>query len=585
MIGGSLGTWTASRRRFASLGLSALVFGCAVASLFGPMAGADLREVVFVNRPPELAEGPGWGTLRESDLQFVVAVTARNASTLAQQPRRFFDLEQCHPVDDALAFGEMLLTPGLLGLPAWLLFRDPLVTFNFVIVTLPLIAAFAMAWLVRQWTGLASAGLVAGLLYAFHPIRIGDTVHFYVWDMAWTVLALGLARRLFLKRSWRVAACLAAVVVLQMGGSPYPLLAAGTLAVFEVAWLLRVHGLRSLPVAPVVSVLVIGLVTAAVLFHPQLALQGSGSLPERARLFFLPYASLLPGQPLSLGLVLPAFAVVGIVLGGRGRSGKLPGDPRWAVLVGGLVCLILAAGGNTGDVQRAVIQGEPPPPLLPNLWSALSAALPPLRGLRGPAALLVGFHLSLAILAGLGGAALLRMAPDRWRPGVAGLLVLVAYVAVVQPARLGLEPRVRHQAVALRPSEETLAFFADLEAEGDQGPILEVPSPGGRLAEKRFASGALLRAAYHRRPVGSCGNSYRAPESEEVRELGRRLPNAAALARLRELGFTTIVVHHPPGTPGAAALRAGLDALAEQSPALEPLLRTPARTAYRIVRG
>lgn len=585
MSGRPRGTAIPRRRRLVSLGFAVLVFGSAAAWQFGAGAGTDLHESVLVNRPPGAGEALGWRALRESDLNFVVALTARNAATLARHPGRFFALEQCYPAHDALAFGELLLTPGLLGVPAWLASRDPLVTFNTVIVALPLIAAFAMAWLVRQWTGSAAAGLVAGLLYAFHPIRIGDTVHFYAWDMAWTVLALELGRRVVATGHWRDAAALAAVVVLQLGGSPYPLLAAAVLgAAFLPAWI-RARGVRALPWAPLASVAALALATAALLFHPFLELQGSGAVAERSRLFFLPYASLLPGEALSLGLLLPGLAAVGVLVGGRGRGHALPPDPRWPLLIGGGLCLALAAGGNAGDVQRALFQGEAPPPQLPNLWNALTAILPPLQALRGPGALLAGFHLALAILAGLGTASLVRLAPERARSGVGALLVVAAFVAVVRPAALGLEPRVRHEAVPLRPTAETLAFFSELERLGDHGPLLELPAPNGRLAAKRFANEALLRMAYHRRPVGSCGNSYRAAVSNEVQALGRRLPDPEALARLRELGFATLVVHHPRGRPGAAALRAGLDDLSRRSPALEPLLRTPTRTAYRIVRG
>ena len=41
------------------------------------------------------------------------------------------------------------------------------------------------------------AGIVAGLLYAFHPFRLGNITHPSIWDTTWTVFALYFSHRLF----------------------------------------------------------------------------------------------------------------------------------------------------------------------------------------------------------------------------------------------------------------------------------------------------------------------------------------------------------------------------------------------------
>ena len=50
------------------------------------------------------------------------------------------------------------------------------------------------------------AGVVAGLLYAFSPIRVGFNItHPSVWDSGWLVFALFFSHRLFAHGRWRVA--------------------------------------------------------------------------------------------------------------------------------------------------------------------------------------------------------------------------------------------------------------------------------------------------------------------------------------------------------------------------------------------
>lgn len=54
-----------------------------------------------------------------------------------------------------------------------------------------------MLTLVSRWTRSRAAGLVAALLFAFHPIRLGNITHPTVWDLSFTVFALYFAERLF----------------------------------------------------------------------------------------------------------------------------------------------------------------------------------------------------------------------------------------------------------------------------------------------------------------------------------------------------------------------------------------------------
>ena len=515
---------TGSGRRWTWVAL--LVFSCATVSLLHGCWGQSPAEVAPVGIPERLGRSEDDYTHRilKFDHRFTVWLVARNAYTLLNRPGAFFDAEPCHPAENALAFGEPGLALGLLGTPAWLLTGDPVTTYNAVVLAFLLIAPFAMFLLVRDWTGSPAAGIVAGLLYGFHEIRALDVMHLYIYDSAWTVLALLFAKRWLEHARWRDALGLAGSVALQLGGSLYPLIAAMAIALPVSVWLAARYGLRRLRPAQVTVVLGTILLTAAFVFTPYLELHGSGALPARDLRAFLMWPELLPGAARFPGWVLLLLAAAGLA------AGRLPrgGDPRWALLAAALLTFSLAAS--------------------PRFYLAIAAVVPGAEVIRAVTLVYAGTHLTLCILAGLGAAALLRITPRRYAVWAAVALIACAYLDTLRPRTLGLTPRFRYAMLRLRPDEAALAFYRMLETQGNDGPILEVP-----LAPDNYgpATDVILLSAYHHRRVSACYNSFWPDEAARVTELSSRLPRPLALQALRQLGFTTMVVHH--GKPDSYA--------------------------------
>ncbi len=505
-----------------------LVFACATASLLHGCWGRSPAEVAPVGIPERLglAEDDYTHRILRFDHRFTVWLVARNAYTLLHRPGALFDAEPCHPAGNALAFGEPAIALGLLGTPAWLLTGDPVTSYNAVLLAFLLIAPYAMFLLVRDWTGSAAAGIVAGLLYGFHEIRVLDVIHLYIYDSAWTVLALLFARRWFEGSRWRDALGLAGCCAMQLGGSLYLLIASSAIALPVTAWLVVRYGLRRLRAAQVAVVLGTIVLTAAFVFTPYLELQGSGALPARDLRAFLMWPELLPGAARFPGWALLLLAAAGLA------AGRLPrgGDPRWALLAAALLTLSLAA--------------------FPRFYLAIASLVPGAEVIRAVALVYAGTHLTLCILAGLGAAALLRIAPRRYAVWAAVALIACAYLDTLRPRTLGLTPRFRYAMLRLRPDEATLAFYRELEALGNDGPILEVP-----LAPDNYgpATDVILLSAYHHRRVSACYNSFWPEEAGRVTEISSRLPRPRAIQALRKLGFTTMVVHH--GKPDSYAER------------------------------
>jgi hypothetical protein len=555
---GASGEGGASRRWTAA---ALLVLGLALAQHFHEFWGHDPREVVLTSVPEvdeRRARGTGWAAIGAADHRFVVWLVARNAYTLLTRPSRLFDAEQCYPARKALAFGEPGITLGILGMPAYVLSGDPVATFNFVLLVVTIISALSMYWLVREWTGVPAAGIVASLLYGFHELRTANVVTFFIIDNAWTVFALFFARRLFAHGRWPDAAGLALSVCLQIGGSFYPLVPAFVLAIPFVAWLVIRYGIRKIGVAQCLVIAAMVGLAGFLVFRPYLELTSSGGLGARGMQIFLPLAWLLPGERAFPGWVVLALAVAGLALGRRRAVAGISGDPRWVLLIGALLVLNLATGGNKGDRWAALASGEPVPAALPSLYGVLAPVIPGLDVVRGPGSMYSGTLLALCVLAGLGAGAVLRVVPRHYATVTASVLILLAYADTFLPRVLTQESRASYAVVPMRPAVEQIEFFEKLESLGNSGPILELPNETGGATR---ASASLLLSAYHHRPTSQCYNSFRPQVLQEVRELGARLPQAGAVRALREMGFTTVVVRHPWGPRHARARFASLEKL------------------------
>ena len=180
----------------------------------------------------------------------------------------------------------------------------------------------------------------------------------------------------------------------------------------------------------------------------------------------------------------------------------LAGDPRWSVAIGLLLVLALATGGNQAARSFAELAGEPPPPALPNLYGWLTSIFGPLQVVRVPAAIGVGFHLAVSLLAGLGTSKLLERVPMRWRALTGAALVAVVFIETLRP---GLPARFHFEMRPLRPPEHAIAFFEELAALGNAGPLMELPVDGPSLDR---GSTSMLLSAYHHRRTSRCYNSF-----------------------------------------------------------------------------
>jgi hypothetical protein len=512
-----------------------------------------------------------------NDQALTAATATQNARNLLH-PWRLLDNGQCYPTPRPTTLGEHMFGLGLLAAVPYLLTRDPIVTYNGVIVLKLWIAGMAMYALVHYWTGSGPAALVAGLLFAFHPLRLGDFAHPYVTGNEWTPLALLFTARLFRFRRWRDAAGVALFVTLQTLESFYPLIALTLLGGIYGGYLMvrERHALAALT-PKLASVAVAVGVVAVVVFSPYLHTKDVWQLFGRPNPILYEPGEFAPRGQAYPGTIMLALVAIATLDRLRRRRDARGYDPRWVMAVAGLVV-------------AAVSLSRIPVPLrgtLPGPYVVAARVIPGLDSVRVPADIARGTLVVTAFLAGYGVLALVERGADRRaRGGIAGALAAMALLEVFAPplATASFGRPATMLANPLRPP----AALVDLYR-ADVGPVLDVPFTFDPLGIRRGMPHAVFLGAFHHRPVAACYNSFTTNVQNDLVLLAARLPDADAVTALAALGFRTLVVHEELlGSRGrTASLRDDVwskGGLAATTP-LAHVGHVPEHTAYRLVAG
>jgi hypothetical protein len=524
---------------------------------------------------PAEAEKHGVLVLDRADQAFTVRTIAENARRLVTAPSTLFGFGQCFPMSQPQTLGEHLLGEGLLGAVPYALTRDPILTFNAVVLLSLLVPALAMYALAREWTGSGLAAFVAGLLFAFHPERLVAASKPFIAGNGWTPLVLLFVHRLIVRRRWRDALFLALLGSLQLLASFYQVLGAAllvgsyALVLCVGAALARRRGTAMQPAAarsagrPTVpappgralpSLLPKALVALAVLalvgwavFAPYLHTREAwGVLGGRTPIFFYLRHFVAPHGPAYPGTIALVLALVGIADRARGPRPRPGEDPRVAVLVAGLFVVWCLSTGIPIPGTSVVV---PSPLRIAAGWA------PGLDAVRVLPLARFAWYLAVAALAAFGVAALAerieRLGGARARAVlaigiVAGALLELAWPPLARRSFLA-EPTVR--AYLARPSDEEIALYRSVPA----GAVLDLPlaseSERGGLA----AVPALRASAWHGRPIAACYNSFVTPLSREVEEMASNLTGPFGADRLAALGFRSLLVHDAALSPDVHA--------------------------------
>jgi hypothetical protein len=469
---------------------------------------------------------------------------------LTTDPASVFHANIFYPERYTLAYSEHQLGVVPLFGPLWALLGSPAAAFEVHYLLTFVLTGLTTFGLVRLWTPSLPAALFAGLAFAFAPPRLAHHYGTQLMAIWWLPLCLLLVER-FLRRPTTPRALLAAgAFALQWLSSLYlGWFLTVALAIYLAAALLaEPRLLRCRPVLAngLLAGLLAALIVGPTLLPYQLVSQRwavewplehlvSHSARPLGFLSVTPanllYGPLLQAIPRSddnlyelfLGLSPIVLALVGLV------ASRRPGPPDrqrpvrgtgWLAatfLALGLLALVLSFGPYGG-----------PAGTLPLPYLALYEWLPGFQAMRNPVRFVFLVCLALAVLSGLGVAALL----DRARSPASRRVLAVALLAL-----LGLET------FTLLPAERLPTFdqaaLAHLRATATDGPLVELPASWDRGVSE---TPRMVASIAHWRPLLGGYSGFKPPR-EPVETILQEAEPATVADVLAVLGIRTLVLH------------------------------------------
>ncbi len=127
----------------------------------------------------------------------------------------YFDANVMYPYDNALAFSEHLTGEAILGLPFYIILRNPIAVYNILFLLSFVVAAFSTFLLTHKLTDSRIAGFIAGLIYAFIPHRFGQIGHIQTLYSGFFPLTFYFLLRLIDRPSLKKSLFLSLFIILQ----------------------------------------------------------------------------------------------------------------------------------------------------------------------------------------------------------------------------------------------------------------------------------------------------------------------------------------------------------------------------------
>jgi len=483
------------------------------------------------------------------DLLQMIWALADQSHALVTAPRALADANIYYPARHALFYGDAGFGALPYFMPTFLLSRNPALASNLTFLVSLALTASALHIVVHRWTGAHLAGLVAAWTFL--------TTRWVLWT--WPASALNYAVLQYFPLIMYLAAApvagrgrtflLLLLIVLQGLVTIYmavPMLAG--LGLIGVARMMR-HGTRRAGWQLTVALLVAGgaLVIANVGYfvvraeNPSILTQTAWGIARPD--LQIPVGLLGPwaatAVPVATLVVIAVGALSFVLRQGTDPDERLAGawlhGAFWTVT--GIVLMLTPVVGWYG---KRIVLG----PLAVSSW------LPMLR--RVDRLGIVGL-MGLSVLTGLGFAECarrLRRGPGSatWASPLLALLVVASLYAryayaVGSPASLGFTPLPASFPLtpAIGPNSPLLPILRTTV-----GPLLEVPAMrlSGPALDAPANARAMYRSIFHWRPLLNGYGGYWPDGFLDRMVLARELPDAVALARLRQEARLELVLVH-----------------------------------------
>jgi hypothetical protein len=457
------------------------------------------------------------------------------AHALTTQPSSLFDANIFYPHRQALAYSEANLVAGVVAVPVWLVTKNPLASYNAVVLLAFAGAALAGYLLLRVLGGSRLGASIAGLTYSFSPYMFAHIPHIQLLMTFGPALSLAAMHHFTKAPSVRRGLALGGALAVTGLACAYYGIFSGLIVGVGLLWSLitdrRLTDTRfwmGIAVAAVVVVTVVG-----PFFVPYLAIRDAGfarSL-DSARLHSADGRAYLASPVLVHRWMLPLI--------GQWREVLFPG---FQPLMLAAVAVALAARARAGISRRTVALYVTIAALV--FWSSLGPdaglyawlyhGIPAFSFLRAPARFGVLVTLCIAVLSGL---AVSSLQHRRWKAGpwLAAALVTVAVAeSYVGPQRLAAMPSVAraYQRLAVMP----------------RAPVVEFPFHRG-AADRHRHTEYMLMSTVHWQPLVNGYSDYIPADFFDATPLLASFPSARAWDTIRRREVRWVVVHFNHYTP------------------------------------
>ncbi|MFI5177889.1 MAG: hypothetical protein ACHQO8_04980 [Vicinamibacterales bacterium] len=457
------------------------------------------------------------GRLDTGDGRFSIWNVGWIDHALTTNPRHLFDANIFYPHTGTLAYSELNLVAGLLGLPAFVVTKNALAAHNSAVV-LGFLLTFVCTWaLVRRLTGSGPAGLVSATAFTFCPFLQSHTAHIQLlmaFSLPLTFLAFDRLRED--PSTGRAIALGAAVVVMGLSCAYYGIYGGAALG---VAALLLARPGRRYWIALGIAVAVAAALTAPVLLPYAHAREASGVAQSMVRASGGAYAA-------TVGDYLTSPAIVHGWFSRGAAECTFPGMIALALALTGAVLGLRK--GETAD--RRIVAGFLAIAAL-SVWASFGSqaglydllqVVPGASLLRAPVRFGAVVMLAVAVLAGFG---VKHLASSRaWlAPAlVAGLALELAAVPWPLQDR-GPIPRAFEMLAVLPP-----------------GPVVEFHFPY-HSSDFHNHTHAMFNSTFNWQPLVNGYSDLTPPEFESLALAINDFPDAASFELMHKLQVRYVV--------------------------------------------
>lgn len=469
---------------------------------------------------------PGANVLPGSDdAYFSVWRLAWFAHQLPRDPSHLFDANIFHPATGTLAFSDAMLLVSAMGAPAIWLGASPALVHNVLMGAAFLSSMWFAFVLVRDLTKSTAAAWIAAIIFGFAPFRLAHIGHLELQWVMWMPLSLWLLHQLVVAPGAGRALALGGAVACQALSSIYYGAFLALYLIVAAAILLFLNAAARRRVTMVAPLIAMPLLVVLLIYGPpyrQSRQQHGARRVSEITEFSATTADFFRVPPHNR-------------LRGNSESGPAPDERS---LYPGTAAVVLAVAALV-------------PPVTPTAWMYLGLTAfsvdgalgmngllvpllhrvaPPLTSLRSPARFGALVLLSVAVLAGLGAARLIRV-----RPRAAGSFValitafcVLEYLSVPIGVRANLRaPTNAHRFLSYLPPGTV---------------VVEMPVPRAD-ALWLYETTYLVRSIHHWQPLVNGYSGFAPQEYGETLESLRGFPDERSIARLRQLKVRFVLLN------------------------------------------